>query len=149
MDRNITSFRESPVCNITTLRLTRSSALPRTLEVVLQHCLLVTVLEYYCVVATFRTPFKCNGLRSALLPLRHALKDLTIYINVFADEALKRQSLRRICKGSLGSLKDFVALTSLNVSFAVLYRQAKTSNNPPLADMLLPSLENLTINDNL
>lgn len=53
------------------------------------------------------------------------------------------------CTGSLGSLSNFTALVTLEVSIALLFGQTRlsTSQKPSLAEILPPRLRQLTIND--
>jgi hypothetical protein len=146
MRQHTMSLREAFVTKITTLRLKQSFALPTTLGILLQHTPALTTLEYHLVLASTKTPLDCALLRNTLHPFRSTLKDLSIRCNAFANEAVEVEQLGTI-RRALGPLRDFEALTTFNVSFAVLYGQARIGEYLPLADMLPPNLQNFTIND--
>ncbi|KAF1943893.1 hypothetical protein EJ02DRAFT_420890 [Clathrospora elynae] len=100
------------------------------------------------------------------LPLRNAalqnvhptLTDLRVGYELYenGEQGLREQGLRaqdafNVTAGSLGPLHDFLVLTSLETSLAVLFSkdQIDLGQTPKLADYLPPKLEHLTIGDNL
>jgi hypothetical protein len=130
----------------------RSASLPdvpRTLGLLIQSSPSLTKLAYYCSLPSAETPLNCILLREKLHPLRHSLKHLTLRCEVFDDNSDDFQSMNSILKGSLDSLREFEALTTLNICLAILYGQTHKVNVPLLANLMPPHLQHLTINDDL
>lgn len=151
-------FPQAPMAfHLTTLQLRRSSALPATLKLLLAATPRLNSLHYDLFIATDQTPVCLHTLRQALQRTHRTLKSLAIRIEVHGDpdndqdddpiSQIETSSIA--CVNTLGSLREFQALSSLEISFAVIYGQAEPDDAHPLAELLPPNLEHLVIVDDL
>jgi hypothetical protein len=131
------------------LKLHSSFAAAGTLERLLQSSSNLSNLFYECYLPSSRSPLDLDVLRIGLEHVRLTLADLTIRYSLFADEALDVESLSCILTGSLGTFAAFSSLTGLHISLGVLFGQISPSDAPPLASVLSPHLQRLTIFDDL
>ncbi|KAI8937926.1 hypothetical protein NX059_005609 [Plenodomus lindquistii] len=94
-----------------------------------------------------------TAFREALWPIRNTVRDLAVRYSVVPEDEddPPPQDNGRMIKGSLGPLHYFPALTSLTTSLAILFgfHGIETGNYPHLVDFLDPTLQNLTITDDL
>jgi hypothetical protein len=143
-------FPEEPQgAALSSLKLHSSLAAAGTLERLLHSSSNVSTLFYECYLPSSRSPLDLDMLKQGLEHVRLTLADLTIRYSLFADEALDVESLVRILTGSLGSFAAFPCLTGLHISLGVLFGQISPSDAPPLASVLPPHLQRLTIFDDL
>ncbi|CAI6289916.1 unnamed protein product [Periconia digitata] len=140
-------FHQPYVCDLTTLHLKKCIARPRTLGRLIEHLPRLTTLEYDYICTFSEAPLDCDRLRSALLPLRHTLKHLAVRFRLYDFYGYEPGD--PLCKGSLGPLRAFDALISLDTPLAILYGHAEKVNDPPLTEMLPPCLQKLTILDEI
>lgn len=92
----------------------------------------------------------CTTLARALTQVRSTLQTLVIRHDIHADEALDVESTSVVLGGSLGSLKNYFYLHTLNISLGVLLGEAHSDTEwSRLGDVLPPNLMHLTINDDL
>jgi hypothetical protein len=143
-------FPEEPQgAALSSLKLHSSFAAAGTLERLLQSSSNLSTLFYECCLPSSRSPLDLDVLKQGLEHVRLTLADLTIRYSLFADEALDVESLSRVVTGSLGTLAGFHSLTGLNISLGVLFGQVSPLDAPPLASVLPPHLQRLTIFDDL
>jgi hypothetical protein len=95
------------------------------------------------------SPLDLYVLKQGLEHVRLTLADINIRYSLFANEAPDVESLSRILTGSMGTFAAFPSLTSLHISPGVLFGQISPSDAPPLASVLPPHLQRLTIFDDL
>jgi hypothetical protein len=134
---------------LSSLKLHSSFAAAGTLERLLQSSRNLSTLFYECFLPSSRSPLDLDVLKQGLDHVRLTLADLTIRYSLFADEALDVENLRRVLTGSLGTFAAFPSLTGLHISLGVLFGQISPSDAPPLASVLPPHLQRLTIFDDL
>lgn len=143
-------FPQAPIAlNLTTLQLRRSPVLPSTLDLLLAAAPNLTTLDYDCLLPSSKTPLCLSSLRRALNRIRKTLEHLSVRCEVFSDDATEVESIDTVLINNLGSLRDFPALTTVEISLAVLYGQVREVNFPLLKDLLPRNLHRLTINDDL
>ncbi|KAI4676101.1 uncharacterized protein J4E84_009718 [Alternaria hordeiaustralica] len=133
---------------LTTLRLTPSSMDPLTIQYLLRQTPNVKVFQYDCCLHPAHPPLRLSILRDTLRHIRDTLTDLTVrykhYNNDGSDDP-PTDAAEPLREG-LGPLHDFPVLTTLTTSFPVLFGM---NNTPNLAKHLPPTLETLTITNDL
>ena len=92
-------------------------------------------------------------LRAALDQVQSTLTDLSIRIDVGSDPDRARADpadhSAAMLSGSLGRFRDYIGLTHLDISLHVLVGSEDISHDISLAAVLPPSLQSLTISDDL
>lgn len=138
---------QRPVANnLTVLQLLESEVTPKSLGVILAATPALVTLEYRTLFPSSSTPISCTALQRALSNVSSTLENLEIWYEAYADEKVDVTSLANLCRGHL-NLQNMTALKSLNISFTLLLGHRCTDSTPLLADLLPPSLKQLTIND--
>jgi hypothetical protein len=138
--------------NLTTIRLLRSSAAPQTLNLMLQQTPNLRTLEFDVSQSDqVLTSLRFDEYKSALDLAQATLENLTIRFQVYAEGQDPRH-YEDVVEGRLGSFRDYLALTHLEVSLHTLFgaRAHWTGTTAAsLAAMLPPNLQSLTITDDL
>ncbi|KAI4953143.1 hypothetical protein J4E86_006683 [Alternaria arbusti] len=133
---------------LTTLRLTPSSMDPLTIQYLLRQTPNVKVFHYDCCLHPDHPPLRLSILKDTLRHIRGTLTDLTVrykHYNNDGSDDLPTDAAEPVREG-LGPLHDFPVLTTLTASFPVLFGM---NNTPNLAKHLPPTLETLTITNDL
>lgn len=135
--------------SLTTLKLNHTCARPGAVEFLLRHTPNLESLVYNCKLPSSASPFDLPALRKGLDHVRGTLAQLSVRLEIFADEGLDPTNLAQVTRGSLGPLRHLTALEDLDVSVGVLLGQVTPEDAPALADVLPPGLKGLVINDDL
>jgi hypothetical protein len=136
-----------------TLRLACSPAPALAFEVILRETskLRVFDIELYQHPATGW--FNLDKLKAGLDHVQSTLTHLRIRYDVYLDEAycVSTADLSEILSGGLGSFRDYVALTHLEISLHILFGvdDSLLGVFHPLSAVLPPNLETLVITDDL
>ena len=139
---------------LTTLRLLHSAVTSRALQLFLGQTINLQVFEYTYDMdqrTLSKSPnFSLSALNKALFQLRTTLRDLTVRYEIHANEGDYYVGNSNLT-GSLGPLCDFLALTSLHTSLAVLMGKEGLAplRVPDLASFLPRHLCKLTVTDDL
>lgn len=152
-------FPQKPVAsNLTKLHLRRSPSLPSTLDLLLSTTPNLQSLDYDLFIPANKAPVSLDTLAHALNRVRTTLKHLSIKWEIFHDPndyfggvnvSPFGIELTMACTGSLGSLRDYPSLLTLETSLAVLYGQEQETRDTALAEILPPNLERFTLVDDL
>lgn len=132
---------------LTVLRFWQCAIPPRQLDDLLRYTPNLRVLEYEARMPLSTAPLDCTVLRQALQHVQSSLTDLVVRYDLFDDQAEETDTIRRVIKGNLGSLREFSRLKSLLVPLEVLLGQTSIIQEQPLAEILPASLRHLTFCD--
>lgn len=131
-----------------TLRLTPSSMDPLTIQYLLRQTPNVKVFHYDCCLHPEHPPLRLSILKDVLRHIRGTLTDLTVRYKHYNNDGAgdpPTDAAEPVREG-LGPLHDFPFLTTLTTSFPVLFGM---NNTPKLAEHLPPTLQTLTITNDL
>lgn len=149
-------FPQAPTAfSLTKLHLRRTSALPSTLHLLLSTTPNLSSLHYDLSMPASKTPVCLDTLRHALDRVRRTLQHVHLRWAIFSDDLDEymydenEYDLATVCSGSLGSLRDYDALLTLETSLAVLYGQKPEARVVPLAERLPPNLRRFTLVEDL
>ncbi|KAI4694601.1 hypothetical protein J4E81_006199 [Alternaria sp. BMP 2799] len=133
---------------LTTLRLTPSSMDPLTIKYLLRQTPNVKVFYYDCCLHPDHPPLRLSILKDTLRHIRDTLTDLTVRYRHYNNDGSgdPPTDAPEPLREGLGPLHDFPVLTTLTTSFPVLFGM---HNTPKLAKYLPPTLETLTITNDL
>ncbi|KAI4931722.1 hypothetical protein J4E85_004318 [Alternaria conjuncta] len=133
---------------LTTLRLTPSSMDPLTIQYLLRQTPNVKVFYYDCCLHPEHPPLRLSILKDTLRHIRGTLTDLTVRYKHYNNDGSgdPPTNAAEPLREGLGPLHDFPVLTTLTASFPVLFGM---NNTPNLAKHLPPTLETLTITNDL
>jgi hypothetical protein len=134
---------------VTTLRLKNAPLPTRTVMDLLNYTPKLSTFEYHAYLPSSCTPLDLDDLQMGLSHVNTTLENLCIRYNVYADEALDVESLSTVLSGSLGTLRSFSKLTHVNISPLILFGRTAPNTAQPLAQLLPPGLQRLTLNDDL
>jgi hypothetical protein len=139
--------------HLTSLSIGRASASASIYKFLLACTPHLRVFELDCLLPPQHLPFQLNDLASALHLVHATLTRLEVRFEVFHDDEFCEnvQDLVDVVSGSLGSLRAFAALTSLECSLHVLFGSDDTSQgvSPPLSAVLPLGLQELVVTDDL
>ncbi|KAJ4374904.1 hypothetical protein N0V83_001982 [Neocucurbitaria cava] len=138
---------------LTTLRLIRCSLTLDTLQLLLKQTPNLHTFEYDRLQHQAYFDIDLAGIGDALQSVRATLKHLKINYEVcqLTEQDIPPQDDDYDFRGSVGPLRNFLALVSVSVSLAVLFgsNDIIRGDVPKLSDFLPPRLQNLTITDDL
>ena len=145
---------EPPVArSLTTLRLPRSRITFETLAMLLRQTPNLEILEYEDDESGTSETLELVKLRAALDQVQSTLTHFSIRIDVGSDPdrvwADPADHSAAMLSDSIGSFRDYIALTHLNISLHVLLGSEDSSHDISLAAVLPPNLQFLTISDDL
>lgn len=134
---------------LTTLRFIRTSVSPRTLRTLLERTPNLRTLEFDAFENHEINLFDFFDFKSAIDIVKETLTSLTLRFEYYADEDNDPRWVNEATTGCLGPFRDYLALENLEISLHTLFgRDAEPDGRlPPLAHMLPPNLQTLTITD--
>jgi hypothetical protein len=137
--------------NLTTLRLIRTSASPRTLRELLGRTPNLRTLQFDAFESFDNQLFNLSHFKSALDLVKETLTSLSVRFQYYNDEDNDPSGEYGVAFGRLGSFRDYLALEHLEVSLHTLFGSEAGTNDRhlALAHMLPPTLQSLTITDDL
>jgi hypothetical protein len=137
--------------NLTTLRLIRTSASPRTLRELLGRTPNLRTLQFDAFEHSYNQLFNLSDFKSALDLVKETLTSLSVRFQYYNDEDNDPSGEYGVAFGCLGSFHDYLALKHLEVSLHTLFgsESSMSDRHPALANMLPPNLQSLTITDDL
>jgi hypothetical protein len=144
--------------NLTSLRLTRCSAEPHTLDLVLRQTPSLRVLELDRIQHPVHAAFDLDTLKAALLHVAPMLERLSVRWQIYPIQEIDVPAGMRLVDspplsavGRLGNFMAFSRLTDLEISLPTLFgaEDPKAGVFYPLSAVLPPTLQTLIITDDL